>query len=123
MPVLIEVIITVVLKSSVADLFLLIIFTTGPQETDPVTLEKESVPGLQRKVLKVQQRAGATTRWRAKIGRTGRTPPQQTQPRAKKERDPFPTSGTGAPAPRSESPAKYELDIALQSLSFGCTFW
>lgn len=57
---------------------------------------------------RVQERDGVRTGRSTKTGRTGRGPPPRTQPGAGNERDPCRTSGTDAPAPRSESPGRYE---------------
>lgn len=56
------------------------------------------------------QRDGVKTGWSTETGRAGRGPPPRTQPGAGNERDPFRTSGTDVPAPRSESLGKYEQE-------------
>lgn len=85
----------------------LFIFPSGPPETEHLTPVKERAHCPRRNV---EERACATTGRSTETGRTGRSPPPWTQPGAGNERDPCRTSGTGAPALRSESPGRYEQE-------------
>ena len=65
-------------------------------------------------------------------GKTGGGPSHRTQPRSRNEKDPCPWSETGVPAPKSESPGRYEqegrpppvfdLDILSNKKSMGASW-
>lgn len=81
----------------------------GPPEKDRLTLANGSPRRPRRCPDRAQrERAGVRTGRSTSSGRAGRSPPRRTRPGPESGSGPCRTSGTAAPAPRSESPARYE---------------
>lgn len=91
----------------------LFVSPSDPPETDQPILETKSSHHPRRGCRSVRERDGETTRRSVETGRTKSGPFLQTWPGAGNERDPCRTSETGGPAPRSESPGRYEHAMSL----------
>lgn len=92
------------------------IFFSDPPETDLLTPRMESSHCPWRDGERVQGKDCERTELSMETGQTRGGPSPRTYPRARNERGPYHTSGTGAPALRSENLGRFEQEMSPRSL-------